>query len=102
VANQDRRTVAEERLHPVAPVERVLGLKRPGELAVVGEQVGQRGMIAGIGIAREQQRQPAAFALDQQAGEIVHQSALSASSASISAKASLARRKLSTVAGMPP
>src|SRR5690606_37731904 len=102
VPHQDRRPAAEDRLHPRTSVERVIGLEGPGELAVFGEQRRQRRMIAAIGISGEQQRKPAAFALYQQAGEIVHQSSLSCASLSISAKASLASRKLSTVAGMPP
>jgi hypothetical protein len=80
----------------------MLGLERAGELAILGEQVGERGVVAVVGVAREQQRQAAAFALDGEAFEQVHQSSFSCASASISANASLARRKLSTVAGMPP
>src|SRR5690606_35050301 len=65
------------------------------------EQVGERGVVAVVGVAREQQRQPAARALDRDPLEQLHQASASCS-ASISANASLARRKLSTAAGMPP
>src|SRR5690606_24058039 len=98
----DRRAVAENRLHALAPVERVIGLERPRELAILGEKLREAGVVAVVGIAREQKREPAAFALDEQAGQVIHQSSLSCASLSISAKASLARRKLSTAAGMPP
>ena len=102
MAHEDRRAVAEQALHAVAAVERMVRLERPGELAVLGEQLREAGVVAVVGVAREQQRQAAAFALDQQAGEVVHQASSSAPSASISANASLAMRKLSTAAGMPP
>ena len=41
----------------------MVGLERAGELAVLGEQVGERGVVAVVGVAREQQRQAAAFDL---------------------------------------
>src|SRR5690606_26791990 len=97
----DRRAVAEDRLDRRAAVERIAGLER----AVIGpvrcEQVGQRGMVAVVGVLGEQQRQFAAIVFDPDAGGVVHQPSSFAPSASISAKASLAMRKLSTAAGMP-
>src|SRR5690606_4344541 len=102
VADEDRRTVAEDRLDAVAAVERVLGLERPGELAVLGEQVGERGVVAVVGVAREQQRQATALAFDRDPLDQLHHPPAPSCSVSISAKASLARRKLSTAAGMPP
>src|SRR5690606_20483873 len=100
--DEDRRPIAEDRLDPLAAVERVIRLERAGELAVLGEQSGERGMVAVVGIPGEEQRQLAAGVLDPEARQLVHQPSSSAPSASISAKASLASRKLSTAAGMPP
>ena len=99
VAYQDGRAVAEDRLHPLASEEGMVRLGRTGELAILSEQGGQRGVVAIVRIFREKVRQFRAGVLDPEVGEFVHY--WPASSASISASASPTMRKLSTAAGMP-